>query len=85
VVAVKVAVVFPAPTVTDAGTVTAVALLDRNTVAPPVFDTVTVQVEFAPGPRLVGLQVNALSTTGATNEIVAVFVLPLSVAVRVAV
>jgi len=77
--------VLPDPTVADAGTVSAAALLDSVTVAPPVFDTVTVQVEFAPGPRLVGLQINALSTTGATSDIVAVFVLPLSVAVMVAV
>ena len=83
--AVKVAVVLPAPTVTEVGTVKAVALLDRDTVAPPVFDTVTVQVEFAPDPRPVGLQASALSTTGATSEIVAVCVLPFSVAVIVAV
>ena len=83
--AVKVAVVLPDPTVTEAGTVKAAALLDSATVAPPVFDTVTVQVALAPDPRLVGVQVNPLSTTGATNETAAVRVLPFSVAVMVAV
>jgi hypothetical protein len=84
-VAAKVAVVFPAPTVTAAGTVNAAALLDSATVAPPVFDTVTVHVELLPDPRLAGLHVNPLSSTGATSEIVAVCVLPFSVAVMVAV
>ena len=51
----NVAVVLPAPTVTDAGTVNAAALSDSVTVAPPVFDTVTVHVELAPDPRLAGL------------------------------
>jgi len=84
-VAVKVAVVLPDPRVTETGTVSAAALLDRDTVAPPVFDTVTVHVEFAPDPRLAGLHVSPLSTTGATSEIVAVCVLPSRVAVMVAV
>jgi len=77
--------VFPAPTVTEAGTVNAAVLLDSVTVAPPVFVTVAVQVELAPDPRLPGLHVTPLSRTGATNEIVAVCVLPFSVAVMVAV
>jgi hypothetical protein len=81
----NVAVVLPAPTVTEAGTVRAVALLDSVTVAPPVFDTVAVQVELPPEPRLVGLHVNPLSTTGATSETEAVCVFPFSVAVTVAV
>jgi hypothetical protein len=84
-VAVNVAVVLPAPTVTEADTVNAPALLDSVTVAPPVFDTVTVQVELPPDPRLVGAHASALSTTGATSEIVAVCVPPFSVAVMVAV
>jgi hypothetical protein len=84
-VAVNVAVVLPATTVTEAGTVNAAALLDRFTVAPPVFDTVTVQVELPPDPRLAGAHASELSTTGATSEIVAVCVLPFSVAVMVAV
>jgi hypothetical protein len=84
-VAVNVAVVLPDPTVTEAGTVSTPALLDSVTVAPPVFDTVTVHVALAPEPRLVGLHVSPLSTTGATSEIVAVCVLPFSFAVTVAV
>ena len=84
-VAVKVAVVFPAPTVTEAGTVNAAALLDNVTVAPPVCVTVAVHVELPPDTRLVGLHVTALSSTGATSEIVAVCVLPFRVAVMVAV
>jgi hypothetical protein len=84
-VAVNVAVVLPAPTVTEAGTVSAAALLDSVTVAPPVFDTVTVHVELTPEPKVVGLHVRPLSTTGASSEIEAVCVLPFSVAVTVAV
>jgi hypothetical protein len=81
----NVAVVLLDPTVTEAGTVNAAALSDRVTVAPPVFDTVTVQVELAPDPKLAGLQVSPLSTTGATNEIAAVRLLAFNVAVTVAV
>jgi hypothetical protein len=84
-VAVKVAVVLPDPTVTEAGTVSAAALLNSVTVAPPVFDTVTVQVALPPDARLAGLHVTPLSSTGATSEIVAVSVLPFSIAVMVAV
>ena len=84
-VAVKVAVVLPDPTAAEAGTVNATALLDSVTVAPPVFDTVTVQVALPPGTRLAGLHVNTLTSTGATSETVAVCVLPFSVAVTVAV
>ena len=83
--AVNVAVVFPAPTVTEAGTVSAAASSDRDTTAPPVFDTVTVQVALAFGPRLAGVQFSPLTVTGATREIVAVRVLPFKVAVIVAV
>ena len=75
----------PDPTVTEAGTVNAAALLDSVTVAPPVFDTVAVHAELPPGPRLAGLHASPLSTTGATSAIVAVCVLPFSVAVMVAV
>ena len=83
-VAVNVAVV-PVPTVTEAGTVNAAVLLDSVTAAPPVFDTVTVHVELTPDPRLVGLQVSPLTTVAVASEIVAVCVLPFSVAVMVAV
>ena len=76
---------FPAPTATEAGTVRAVALLDSTTVAPPVFDTVTVHVELAPEPTLAGVQVSPLRTVAVASEIVAVCVVPLSVAEIVAV
>jgi hypothetical protein len=84
-VAVNVAVVLPATTVTEAGTVNAAALLDSVTVAPPVFDTVTVQVELPPDPRLAGAHVSALTTVAVASVIVAVAVLPFSVAAMVAV
>jgi hypothetical protein len=83
--AVNVAVVLPELTVTEAGTVNTVTLLDSVTVAPPAFDTVTVQVAFAPDPKLVGLHVNALTTVAVASAMVAVAVPPLSVAVTVAV
>ena len=81
----NVAIVLPAPTVTDAGVVNSAELSDSVTVAPLVFETVTVQVEFAPEPRLFGLHVSPLTVTGAMSEIVAVWVLPFNVAVMVAV
>src|ERR1035441_1837601 len=79
-VAVNVAVVLPATTVTEAGTINAPALPERLTVPPPVFDTVTVQGELPPDPRLAGAHASELSTTGATSEIVAVCVIPFSAA-----
>jgi hypothetical protein len=84
-VAVKVAVVVVVPTVTDDGTVKAVTLLDSVTVAPPVCVTVTVHVELPPVDRLVGTHATPLSSTCAPSEMVAVCVLPFSVAVIVAV
>jgi hypothetical protein len=84
-VAVNVAAVLPAPTVTEGGTVNAAVLLDRATTPAPAFDTVTVHVEFPPDPRLAGLQVNPLTTVAVASEIVAVCVLPFSVPVMVAV
>ena len=84
-VAANVAVVLADPTVTEVGTVNAAALLDRLTVAPPVFDTVTVHVELPPDPRLLGLHVRPLTATGAASEMVVVRVLVPSVAVTVAV
>ena len=83
--AVNVAVVLPTPTVTDVGTVSAAALSERVTVAPPVFETVTVQVELPPDPRLAGAHVSALTTVAVASVIVAVAVLPFSAAVMVAV
>jgi hypothetical protein len=84
-VAANVAVVLPTPTVTDVGTVSATALSERVTVAPPVFDTVTVQVELPPDPRLAGEHVSALTTVAVASVMVAVAVLPFSAAVMVAV
>ena len=84
-VAANVAVVLPDPTVTDAGTVSAAALLDKVTVAPPVFDTVTVHVELPPDPKLLGLHVSPLTTVAVARVIVAVWVLVPNVAVTVAV
>jgi hypothetical protein len=82
---VNVAVVLPAPTVTEAGTVSAPALLDSVTVAPLVFDTVTMHVELPPEPRLDGLHVSPLTPAAAAKAMVAVAVPPFSVAVMIAV
>jgi hypothetical protein len=84
-VAVNVAVVLPDPTVTEAGTANAATLLDRLTVAPPVFDTVTVHVELPPDPRLAGVHVSPLTAGAVASAIVAVAIPPFNVAVRVAV
>ena len=70
VVALNVAVVALAATVTDAGTVSVALLLDRVTLAAPVgagWVSVTVQVLEAFGPRLAGLQDNDDINTGATR------------------
>jgi len=75
VVAVKVAVVAAAATVTEAGTVSAVVLLDSVTEAPPVgaaFVRVTVHVEEPFEERLVGLQASVDINTGAVRLTVAV-------------
>ena len=87
VVALNVAVVAPAATVTEAGTVSTVLLLVRVTAAPPVGATcvsVTVQVLDAFCPRLVGLHASEDTVTGATRLIVALAELLLYVAVTVA-
>jgi hypothetical protein len=58
-VAVKLAVVEPAGTITEAGTGSRALLLDRVTVAPGVStapDSVTMQELDCPEPRTVGLQ-----------------------------
>jgi hypothetical protein len=83
-VAVNAAVPVPGATNTLPGTVNPTALLDSVTVAPPApeaFDKLTVQLDAAPGPRLVGAHDTALTRVGATREIDAVCELPLSVAV----
>jgi hypothetical protein len=64
-VAWNVAVVDPAPTVTDPGTVSAAALSDRLTVAPPVFDTVTVHVLVPPLLNEPGAHVTPVNVGGA--------------------
>ena len=75
VVALNVAEVALAATVTEAGTVNAELEFDSPTLAPPVgagWVNVTVQVldEFC--PKLVGLQANEETSTGATRPILAV-------------
>jgi hypothetical protein len=74
-VALKVAVVAPAATVTDAGTVSEVLLLPSVTLDPPVGAvcvSVTVHVLTALCPRLVGLQAMPETSAGATRLMVAV-------------
>ena len=70
VVALKVAQVAAAATVTDAGTVSVALVLVRVTVAPPAgagWVRLTVQALEALGPRLVGLQTSVETSTGATR------------------
>jgi hypothetical protein len=70
VVALKVAEVALAATVTEAGTVSLVLLFERVTLAPPVgagWVKVTVQVLEEFGPRLLGLHDNADTETGAAR------------------
>ena len=86
-VALKVAVVVPAVTVTEAGTVSEVLLLASVTADPPggpVCVSVTVHVLTALCPRLVGLQVTPEIRTGAIRLIVAVCALPPRIAITVA-
>jgi hypothetical protein len=80
VVALKLAVLAAAATVTDAGTVRDVLLLDSVTTAPPagaIWVKVTVQALVALGPKLVGLQASEDTSTGATRLIAALPALPL--------
>jgi hypothetical protein len=73
-VAVNVAVVEPASTVTNVGVVRRALLLDSVTITPPAgatLERVTPQVVPAPDPKLVGLQANAETSTGATSPTVA--------------
>ena len=74
VVALKLAEVAAAATVTDAGTVSVALGLARVTLAPPVgapWVRVTVQVLNELGPRLVGLQASEETSTGAVRLMVA--------------
>src|SRR5580700_2342556 len=82
-VASKAAVVDPAVTLTEAGTVSAGLLAESDAVTPPVgacAERVTVQMVDAPASRLVGLHVNADTSTGAIRVKVAVWEEPLSAA-----
>ncbi|MBI1791167.1 MAG: hypothetical protein HYR60_26865 [Acidobacteria bacterium] len=85
-VAVKLAVVEPEATVTEAGTASAALLLDRLTANPPppaVLVRVTVQLAAAAEATLAG-QFTEDSCTGAVLVSEKVRVMPLMVAVRVA-
>ncbi len=84
-VTVNVAVVLLEETVTEAGVVNMAESSESATVAPPAFETVAVQVEVPPDPRLPGLHARPVKVMGATSEMAAVAVLPFSVAVTVAV
>jgi len=73
VVALNVAVVAAAATVTEAGTVKVALVFVRLTLAPPVgaaFVSVTVHVLDAFGPRLVGLHAREDTRTEATRLMV---------------
>ena len=86
-VALKVAVVAPPVTVTDAGTVSRALLLPSVTLDPPVGAVcvnVTVHVLTALCPTLVGLHAKVDTSTGANRLMVAVSELVPSVAVTVA-
>jgi hypothetical protein len=86
-VALKLAVVPPAATVTVPGTAREALLLASVTLDPPVgaaWASVTVQVLAALGPRLVGLQATPDTSTGATRLMAAVWELLPRVAVTVA-
>ena len=86
-VALKIAVVAPAGTVTIGGTVSSVSLLESVTVDPPegaACVNVTVHVLTALCPRLIGLHAKVDTSTGANRLMVAVCELVPSVAVTVA-
>jgi hypothetical protein len=74
-VAVKVTLVFPEVTVTDAGTLREPLLLESETAAPPLgaaCDNVAVHGVLLLGPRLAPVQVTELRTAGGVNEMVTV-------------
>ena len=76
----KLAVVAPAITVIEAGTVNIALLLESVIAAPPVRAAllrVTVHALVALGPRLDGAQAIEDTSTGATRLMVALLVLPL--------
>jgi hypothetical protein len=79
VVALKVAEIAAAATVTDAGTLRVALVLVRVTVAPvgAGWVRVTVHELEALGPRLAGLQTSEETSAGATRVMVALAELPL--------
>ena len=80
VVALKLAVVAPAATLTEVGVESAALLSETATLAPPVGTAlvkVTVQVLAALGPRLLGVQATEDTNTGATSAMLALAELPL--------
>ena len=84
--ALKLAVVAPANTLTEAGTVSRALLLPSVTLVPPagaIWLTVTMQVPTALWPDCPGMQTRP-ETSGVTRPIVAVWELAPSVAVTVA-
>jgi hypothetical protein len=86
-VALKFAVVAPAATIIEAGTVSQVLLLSSATLDPPVgaaWVSVTVQLLTALWPRLVGLQVTPETRTPVSRLMVAVCELLPKAAVTVA-
>ncbi len=86
-VALKVAEVAAAATVTEGGTVSVALLFVRATLAPPVgaaWVRVTVQVLDAFCPRLVGAQASEDTITGASRLRLVLAEVPLYVAVSVA-
>ena len=87
-VAVKFAVVAPAPTVTEAGTANAVLFEDSPTDAPPVSaarDSVTVQVEVPPETTEFGAHETPEIAGAGGVTVTVVVALPFKVAVTVAV
>ena len=79
-VAVKLADALPAPTVTDAGTLSASVLLESATAVPPeaaALESVTVQVALVPEARVTGEQVSELSDPGSATVMLAVCAPPL--------
>jgi hypothetical protein len=88
VLALKVAELAAAATVTDAGTVSVELVLDSETEAPPEGAALvreTVQVLEAFGPRAAGAQASEETRIGATRDTLAEVDVPLNEAVRVAV
>src|ERR1035438_6141527 len=83
--AVKLAVLDPAATATDPGTVSAAVLLDSVTVPPLIFVSVTVQLLVPPLPSVAGVHDTELTVTAVARVIDDACVLPFNVAVSVAV